>query len=59
MLNSIICLTVRSEDVSEFKILSLSLGVTRADRIRNEYIKVMAQAEWFGNKSMLDKRCQI
>lgn len=36
--------------MAELKVLKLSLGVTRVNRIRNEYMRETAQAERFGNK---------
>lgn len=37
-------------EVAEVKMLRFSLRVTRMDKIRNEYIRGSAQAEWFGDK---------
>ena len=38
-------------EVAEFKMLRFSLGVTRMDKIRNEYIKGTAQVGKFGEKT--------
>lgn len=37
-------------EVAGLKILRLSLGVTRMDRIQYAYIRVTAQVERFGNR---------
>ena len=37
--------------MAELKMLQISLGVTRMDKIRNEYIRVTAQVGWFGEKT--------
>ena len=47
-------LTKRQEaemEVAELKMLRFSLGVTRMDKIRNEYIRVTAQVGRFGKKT--------
>ena len=47
-------LTKRQEaemEVAELKMLRFSLGVTRMDKIRNEYIRGVAQVGWFGEKT--------
>ena len=47
-------LTKRQEaemEVAELKMLRFSLGVTRMDKIRNEYIRGTAQVGWFGEKT--------
>ena len=44
-------LTKRQEaemKVAELKLLQFSLGVTRMDKIRNEYNRGTAQVGWFG-----------
>ena len=38
-------------EVAELKMSRLSLGVTRMDKIRNEYIRGAAQVERFGEKT--------
>ena len=38
-------------EVAELKMLRFSLGVTRVDKIRNEYIRVTAQVGEFGEKT--------
>ena len=38
-------------EVGELKMLRFSLGVTRMDKIRNEYIIRTAQVGWFGEKA--------
>ena len=38
-------------EVAEFKMLRFSLGVTRLDKIRNEYIRGTAQVGRFGEKT--------
>ena len=46
-----VALTKRQEtelEVAELKMLSFSLGVTRMDKIRNEYIRGTAQVGRFG-----------
>ena len=43
-----LALTKRQE--AELKMVGLSLGVTRMDRIRNEHIRRPAQVERFGHK---------
>ena len=48
-----VALTKRQEaemEVAELKMLRFSLGVTRMDKIRNEYIRGTAQVEKFGEK---------
>ena len=48
-----VALTKRQEakmEVAELKMLQFSLGVTRMDKIRNEYIRGTAQLERFGEK---------
>ena len=48
-----VALTKRQEvelEVAELKMLRFSLGVTRMDRIRNEYIRGTAQVGRFGDK---------
>ncbi|KAF7662302.1 hypothetical protein LDENG_00238980 [Lucifuga dentata] len=37
-------------EVAELKMLRFSLGVTRMDKIKNEYIRGTAQVRRFGNK---------
>ena len=37
-------------EVAELKMLRFSLGVTRMDKIRNEYIRGTAQVGRFGRK---------
>ena len=49
-----LALTKRQEaemEVAELKMLRFSLGVTRMDKIRNEYIRGTAQVEKFGEKT--------
>ena len=49
-----VALTKRQEvemEVAELKMLRFSLGVTRMDKIRNEYIRGTAQAGRFGEKT--------
>ena len=49
-----VALTKRQEaemEVAELKMLRFSLGVTRMDKIRNEYIRGTAQVEKFGEKT--------
>ena len=49
-----VALTKRQEaemEVAELKMLRFSLGVTRMDKIRNEYIRGTAQGEKFGEKT--------
>ena len=49
-----VALTKRQEaemDVAELKMLRFSLGVTRMDKIRNEYIRGAAQVGRFGEKT--------
>ena len=49
-----VALTKRQEaemEVAELKMLRFSLGVTRTDKIRNEYIRVIAQVGRFGEKT--------
>ena len=49
-----VALTKRQEvemEVAELKMLRFSLGVTRMDRIRNEYIRWTAQMGRFGEKT--------
>ena len=38
-------------DVAELKMLRFSLGVTRMEKIRNEYIRGTAQVGKFGDKT--------
>ena len=38
-------------EVAELKMLRFSLGVTRMDKIRNEYIRGTAQVGKFGEKT--------
>lgn len=38
-------------EVAELNMLRFSLGVTRVDRIRNEYIRGTAQVGHFGDKA--------
>ena len=48
-----VALTKRQEaemEVAELKMLRFSLGVTRMDKIRNEYIRGTAQVGKFGEK---------
>ena len=56
-----VALTKRQEaemDVAELKMLRYSLGVTRMDKIRNEYIRGTAQVGRFGEKTREAKlRC--
>ena len=47
-----VALTKRQEmEVAELKMLRFSLGVTRMDKIRNEYIRGTAQLGRFGEKT--------
>ena len=47
-----VALTKRQEmEVAELKMLRFSLGVTRMDKIRNEYIRGTAQVGKFGDKT--------
>ena len=49
-----VALTKRQEaemEVAELKMLRFSLGVTRMDKIRNEYIRGTAQVGKFGEKT--------
>ena len=49
-----VALTKRQEaemGVAELKMLRFSLGVTRMDKIRNEYIRGTAQVRRFGEKT--------
>ena len=49
-----VVLTKRQEaemEVAELKMLRFSLGVTRMDKITNEYIRGTAQVGWFGEKT--------
>ena len=49
-----VALTKRQEaemEVAELKMLRFSLGVTRMDKIRNEYIRGTAQVGRFGEKT--------
>ena len=49
-----VALTKRQEaemEVAELKMLRFSLGVTRMDTIRNEYIRKTAQVGKFGEKT--------
>ena len=49
-----VALTKRQEaemEVAELKMLRFSLGVTRMDKIRNEYIRGIAQVGRFGEKT--------
>ena len=49
-----VALTKRQEaemEVAELKMLRFSLGVTRMDKIRNEYIRTTAQVGRFGEKT--------
>ena len=47
-----VALTKRQEaEMAESKILRFSLGVTRMDKIRNEYIRGTAQVGGFGEKT--------
>ena len=49
-------LTKRQEaelEVTELKMLRFSLGVTRMDKIRNEYIRGTAQVGKFGEKTQV------
>ena len=49
-----VALTKRQEaemEMAELKLLRCSLGVTRMDKIRNEYIRGAAQVGWFGEKT--------
>ena len=49
-----VALTKRQEaemEVAEVKMLRFSLGVTRMDKIRNEYIRGTAQVGRFGEKT--------
>ena len=53
-----VALTKRQEaemEVAELKVLRFSLGVTRMDKIRNEYIRGTAQVGRFGEKTQGDK----
>ena len=38
-------------DVAELKMLRFSLGVTRMDKNRNDYIRGTPQVGWFGEKT--------
>lgn len=49
VVHSLVALTQRQE-VAEPKIPRLSLGVTTMDKIRNEYMRGVAQVEQFGDK---------
>ena len=52
-----VALTKRQEaemEVAELKMLRFSLGVTRMDKIRNEYIRGTAQVGRFGEKTQDD-----
>ena len=54
MLYGSVALTKRQEaemEVAELKMLQFSLGVTRMDKIRNEYIRGTAQMGRFGEKN--------
>ena len=49
-----VALTKRQEaemEVAELRMLRFSLGVTRMDKIRNEYIRGTAQVVKFGEKT--------
>lgn len=37
-------------ELTELKMLTFSLGVTRMDRVTIKYIRGIAPAEWLGNK---------
>ena len=54
-----VALTKRKEaemEVVELKMLRFSLGVTRMDKITNEYILETAQVRWFGEKTREARR---
>ena len=41
---------VEEMDVAEMKTLRFAMGVTRKDKIRNEYIRGTVKVEWLGMK---------
>ena len=43
---------VKEIEVAEMKMLRFAMGVTRKDKIRNEYIRGTVKVEWLGMKMM-------
>ena len=45
-------------EVAELKMLRFSLGVTRMDKIKNEYIRGTAHVKYFGDKTKMVWACE-